>query len=495
MVEKVAAVVVAIKILDVKNSLCISFGLFISVFAGSAQTTSYKKRVLESTEIEVLTSYYRQDGENASVTGGIGTEALTDRASALVINMPLNEDDVLTLDVGISTYTSASSGNLDPFDDSSGASSDYRGDPVSTPVGSPWTASSGASQTDTWFAISGTYEHSSDDRNTIKSATLNFAREYDYVSYGFGGGVTRLFNDKNTSLGIQAQAFLDQWLPRYPTELDSYVEADRKLTNGYFKNIKIYDQWGIETDKDNSSWETSFELMDQKNRNTYALSVSFSQILSRKSQFSLFMDLVQQRGWLANPMQRVYFEDRPNYYVGSPEKMTSTLKSDYLLKKHEDVFQLADDIERLPDTRTKLPIGARYNHVLNEYISLRSYYRYYTDTWKIHSHTLQVEMPIKVKEDFTFYPHFRFYSQTAAAYFAPYDQLLSTAPFYTSDYDLSAFNALQFGLGVSYTDLLNQNHLGKLGLKSGHFNYSFYQRDTGLYAHLISIACKWVLDD
>ena len=32
-------------------------------------STAYKKRVLESTEVELLASYYTQDGSNAAVTG------------------------------------------------------------------------------------------------------------------------------------------------------------------------------------------------------------------------------------------------------------------------------------------------------------------------------------------------------------------------------------------------------------------------------------------
>jgi len=32
---------------------------------------------------------------------------------------------------------------------------------------------------------------------------------------------------------------------------------------------------------------------------------------------AIFGDVVLQRGWLANPMQRVYFADRANYYIGN----------------------------------------------------------------------------------------------------------------------------------------------------------------------------------
>ena len=87
-----------------------------SVIGIAQDNTQYKKRILETTEVDFLTSYYTQDGNNASVTGGIGSEKLTDFTPTVVISVPLNDNDVLTIDAGISAYTSASSSNLNPFD-------------------------------------------------------------------------------------------------------------------------------------------------------------------------------------------------------------------------------------------------------------------------------------------------------------------------------------------------------------------------------------------
>ena len=56
-----------------------------------------------------------------------------------------------------------------------------------------------------------TYAHSSDDRNFIWNADVSFSNEYDYTSVGFGGGVTKLFNEKNTELSVKANVYLDQW--------------------------------------------------------------------------------------------------------------------------------------------------------------------------------------------------------------------------------------------------------------------------------------------
>ena len=454
----------------------------------------YKKRVLESTEVDFLTSYYTQDGYNASVTGGIGTEELKDIATNIILSIPLNDDDVLTIDLGISAYTSASSANLNPFNKPGENDEDdrnYESGTTDQPTGSPWVAPSGASQGDLWLGLTAGYSHSSDDRNKIWSTHISYATEYDYKSFGFGGGYTRLFNEKNTELSIKGNIFLDKWDPAYPIEIISYLESGEDLSNGYFEGLNILDQSGNIIDKDGTNvWSPiNTTLIENKNRNTYALSLSFSQILNKKAQFSIFFDLVAQKGWLANPMQRVYFSDRDNYYIGNASSIPI-----YTSKDNIDVFQLADDIERLPDARYKFPIGARFNYYINEIVVIRTYYRYYFDNWGVNSHTFDVEVPVKITRKFTLYPSYRYYTQTAADYFAPYEEHLSTSKFYTSDYDLSEFNTNQYSLGLRYTDIFTNFHVGKLGLKSIDLRYSYYQRNTGLNAGLISLGLKFVID-
>ena len=481
--------------------------LLVSVVTMAQETnensdTSYKKRVLETPEVEFLSSYYTQDGDNASVTGGIGTEKLTDITPTIVITYPLNDDDVLTVDVGISAYTSASSSNVDPFDLSGASSGEdddddddddegLRNNYANNVTGSPWVESSGASAGDVWANLSVTYSHSSDDRNKIWSAHASVSSEYDYFSIGFGGSYTHLFNEKNSEISISGQAYIDNWLPKYPTELDTYVEVDGNLNSGFFQGITIWDQNGNSTEGNElSTWSpvNGFELIKDKGRNTYSVSGSFSQIINKKAQFSIFFDLVKQDGWLANPMQRVYFGDRDNYYIGNPESIPN-----YTSSTNKNVFHLADDLERLPDSRFKIPIGARFNYYLNEVVSLRTYYRYYFDDWGLSAHTANIEIPIKISDKFTLYPSYRYYSQTAVDYFAPYEQNLSTQEFYTSDYDLSEFDAHQYGFGISYTDIFTKMNIWKLHLKSIDLRFNQYERSTGLKASIISGAFKFII--
>ena len=471
-----------------------------TISAQKDATKVYKKRVLETAEVDFLASYYVQNGDNASVTGGIGNEFLTDIASSIIISLPINADDVLTIDAGISAYTSASSSNGNPFDATGASGNGYDDDDdddkyddksstvLANTTGSPWVASSGASKSDVWSTINANFSHTSDDRNFSWNANASFSSEYDYTSVGFGGGFLKQFDEKNTTFGLSTKVYLDNWSGIYPTELKSFKQVNGDLSQGFFSGITILDQNGNVS----TNWKPltgNFNPIQDKSRNTYSASLSFSQIVSKNAQISFFLDVVNQQGWLANPLQRVYFSDVPNYYIGNANSIDN-----YTSTSNKDVFQLADDIERLPNSRLKTPIGMRFNYYVNETFVLRTYYRYYFDDWGLKSHTASIEMPIKVSDKFTLYPSYRFYTQTAADYFAPYEQHLSTDKYYTSDYDLSAFNANQFGFGFSYTDIFAKSHIWKLGLKSIDLKYYKYDRNTTFSSSTINVAFKFVMD-
>ena len=96
--------------------LLIPILFFANIVMSQDTIVAYKKRILEKTEIDIIGSYYSQNGNNSSVAGGIGSEKLSDIASVIKISIPLNADDILRVEGGVSSYTSASSSNLNPFD-------------------------------------------------------------------------------------------------------------------------------------------------------------------------------------------------------------------------------------------------------------------------------------------------------------------------------------------------------------------------------------------
>ncbi|WP_346854754.1 DUF3570 domain-containing protein [uncultured Draconibacterium sp.] len=415
------------------------------------ESGTYKKRVLESTEIDMLLNYYQQDGENAAVTGGKGTEELQDVSSSLVIAIPLNDDDVLTINGNISAYTSASSSNIDPFDGSNPAD--------------PFVASSGASGNDVWSNGIITFSHSSDDRNRVWSADGSFSQEFDYSSFGFGGSYAMLFNEKNTEISLQANVYIDRWSLIYPRELRPFQQGGSGLNDLLFQRNEI---------TGNPDYNPQFTEITDKGRNSYSAGLNFLQVLSARMQGMISTDVILQNGLLSTPFQRVYFSDVDDSFIEN--------------------FHLADDIERLPDSRLKIAIGGRLNYFVNERITVRTYYRYYFDDWGIASNTASIELPIKITDKFTIYPSYRYYNQTAADYFAPYNEHLSSEKYYTSDYDLSKFNASNYGFGISYTDIFTSGHIWKFGLKSIDFKYNNYSRNSAFKANMFSLGVKFVMD-
>lgn len=438
-----------------RNIITIAGVLFLCVSGFSQENiqdgaSGYKKRVLESTEIDFLAGYYTQDGDNAAVTGGRGTEKLTDINPTIVIAVPLNDDDVLKIDAGVSAYSSASSSNINPFDGKGKAD--------------PFVASSGASSKDVWANFTGSYSHHSDDRNKIWSGKFSVSNEFDYSSIGVGGSYTKLFNDKNTEFSLDGNVYFDSWKPLYPKELQSFDDGGSGLNSSLFNQYTIIG---------NTNYDPLFTPFNSKTRNSYSIGLGFSQILSKRMQVSLALDIVRQSGLLSTPFQRVYFADVDNSYI--------------------DNFHLADAVEQLPDNRLKLAFGGRLNYYVNEWLVVRTFYRYYTDDWGIASNTASITLPVKITDRFTLSPSYRFYNQSEADYFAPYEQHQSSENYYTSDYDLSMFTAHQYGMQLSYTDIFTKFHIMRLKLKNVDLKINQYQRDSGFKAVLIAGGLKFVL--
>ena len=247
-----------------------------------------------------------------------------------------------------------------------------------------------------------------------------------------------------------------------------------KCRNLFPKSTKSTSEFILIVKNPFRAWISIFSEFDSEGRNSYSLGLGLSQILHKKVQGSLALDLVQQDGLLSTPFQRVYFSDVADSFI--------------------DDFHLVDDVERLPNTRFKIALGGRLNWYVNEWFVVRTFYRYYYDNWGINSHTASIETPIKIGDKFTIYPSYRFYNQTAADYFRPYETALSTEDFYTSDYDLSDYDANQFGVGVSYTDIFASMHILKFGLKSIDLKFYNYSRNTAFNSNIITAGFKFVKD-
>ena len=251
--------------------LCLSV---LCVFAqtDSTNSSSYKSRKLKIDEVNIVSSYYHQDGNNSAVTGGIGTEKLSDFANTfdLVLSKydKLNRLHTFDFEFGVDHYTSASSDKIDPNTISSASAADTRIYPSAN-----WTLKD-------------------DKKNFSFGAGASFSQEYDYTSIGGNVNFSKFSKDNNREFGIKLMAFLDSWQVIYPIELRLGLNA------------------GNEDDGGSGNY---------KPRNSYNASFSLSQIINTRLQLSLLLDLAYQKGQLGTLYQRVYFRDNSVHAENLPQ--------------------------------------------------------------------------------------------------------------------------------------------------------------------------------
>ncbi|MES1220746.1 MAG: DUF3570 domain-containing protein, partial [Bacteroidota bacterium] len=105
------------------------------------------------------------------------------------------------------------------------------------------------------------------------------------------------------------------------------------------------------------------------------------------------------------------------------------------------------------------------------------------------AHTLQLETSVKITPFFSITPFYRYYTQTAADYFAAYKVHTATEQFYTSNYDLAKFNSNYYGAGFRLAPpkgVFGKQHLNALEMRYGHYN-----RSNGLNSDIISLSLKF----
>lgn len=370
-------------------------------------STGYESRRLKVDEINLVSSYYHQNGENAAVTGGIGSQKLTDIANVFDIRLfkydKKKRKHTFDIEIGLDNYTSASSDRID------------------------LKANSSASHADTRIYPSLTWNVENEKKGITFGLGVSSSTEFDYQSFGANISFAKKTRNRNGEFSAKFQTYLDRVKLIAPVELRPGGEAD--------------------------------EHYPTTNRNTYAGSLSYTQIVNQRLQVTLLADLVSQSGYLALPFYRVYFTDGT-------------------------VHQ-----EALPDSRLKVPLGFRANYFLGDRFIIRTYYRFYTDDWGLTSHTANIEVPVKITPFVSVSPFYRYYTQSAVKYFAPYQQHTNAEKYYTSNYDLSKFSSNFVGTGVRLAPpdgVLGMRHFNMIELRYGH-----YMKNINMNANIISLNLKF----
>lgn len=415
------------------KKICLSVvGLYLMFLSAFSQSTNselltYKSEDLKLDEANLVSGYYGQNANHSAITGGIGSEQLTDVSNTFELKFLKWNNDTrntyhLDMELGLDHHTAASQA---------------------------YVSQTGASKTvGTRFYPSINWSVEKPNHNTIGFG-LSYSTEFNYHSVGLNFNVGRMSRNQNREVSFKAQAFLDKVTLIEPSEFAPKPTSDSNTISTYTtasgRVIQTY-----------SSSGASSRHIPGTPRNTFSGSLSLSQIVNKNLQFAVIADLAAQTGYLGLPFHRVYFTDS------------------------------TEQIEKLPSSRIKIPLGFRVNYFMGDKIIWRTYYRYYTDDWGIRAQTASLEIPYKLSAFVSLAPFYRFYSQTASPYFAPYMAHKPTDTYYTSNYAFSAFNAHYAGLNFRFTPQKGVYIFDMIEVRYGH-----YVQTTGLEANNIAVHIRF----
>jgi Protein of unknown function (DUF3570) len=293
----------------------------------------YKKKALSFDEANIISSYYHQEGNHSAITGGTGTEKLSDFAN--VIDLKLNRYDgrgkkyTYGAEFGVDYYTSASSDKIDA-QVSSASSSDVRVYP------------------------SLNYSVDNEKTGLLLGGNVAFSKEYDYTSIGGGCNFNKKSKSQNTEFGARLNVFLDTYSQIVPSEFRSGLPP-RQQKKGEIGNAS---------------------------RNTYDLSLTLSQVLSTRFQLALTLDLAYQSGLLSTPFHRVYMNDGSllrETLPGSRIKVPIGLRANYFVGER---FIIRSFYRYYQDDwgMTSHTLHVEFPYKISSALSVTPFYRYYHQT-------------------------------------------------------------------------------------------------------------------
>jgi hypothetical protein len=308
-------------------------GMYFSILSAFSQNSqqadsTYKTRKLKFEEANIVSSYYQQDGDNATVTGGLGSQKLTDISTSLDLKLVRHDKSgrkhSFSVELGIDHYTSASSDKIDP------------------------TTISSASHADTRFYPSIGWTIENESNGLTAGAGLSYSSEYDYQSFGGHLNFSKKTKNRNGEFSGKLQAYIDHISAIYPIELRAALAG------------------------------TSPDMT----RNTYSGTFSWSQIINKNLQIMLEGELVYQKGWLGLPFHRVYFKDNTVHVEQLPSmrlKVPIGLRANYFVGDGVIVrawYRYYKDDWSIQSNTLQLETSIK----LNPFFSVTPFYRFYQQT-------------------------------------------------------------------------------------------------------------------
>jgi len=512
--------------------LTICFLLITLSFFGQTDTIKPAKDT-RPVKVSLLGGYYDQDGDHSAVNGGQGSQELFSNTLESMIYIPLKDSSAIRIDGGFDYFTSASMLKIDKYKTSaSSGTSNVSGDELRT-----------------YMHVG--FDLADKKKNMLFSPSIGLSNEYDVRSLNAGFAVSKNLKKRMGNYTVGLNFIADRWMMVYPGEFrastaeytsgasQTYTSGASTYTSGastgsgntgsgntsgggFSEENPEKDSEGSGSTSGNTSGNTSggtpasggstpasggstggseyYEtplaanaavipvtgktmMKDGKvypvdHRNSLSLSNGYTFVINRTMNAAVGLDLTAQWGMLSTPFHRVYFND------GVTEEFDKEVR-----------------IEKLPDLRLKSALYARYNVSVNPYLKLRTYARYYYDTWDVQAVAVTVETPVKATNWLTVTPFYRAYVQQESKYFAAFgEHTFRQGDYYTSDYDLSKFTSHKVGGALRIAPL--KPIAGVKSVKSGRYvfafksagvRYSYYMRSDGLDAQAVTFELNFEL--
>ena len=302
------------------------------------------------------------------------------------------------------------------FDVGLNASTTLKGNFVSdaisgaTPTGAPWLPGTNAVNTAQMndHRYAGFLEPTFHIDHWSVSPQVSYSEEQDYRSLGIAVNTTRDFNEKNTTLAFGLAHSFDQVLPN---EGELYYVTDGPITSP----LKKADS---------------------------SLLLGMTQLLGSQTVLTVNGTLGYEDGYLSDPYKRVLFDGVP--YNPGPDPANP--------------YPYTVWPERRPEHKFRQVAFVSLNHYFESVRgAVEATYRFYHDDFEVTASTAGILWNQHVGKYVLLSPLFRFYTQTAAYFYAthfPGDPSNPAYPipipnYYSADYRLSELVSYTYGLTLS----------------------------------------------
>ncbi|MEI6068166.1 MAG: DUF3570 domain-containing protein [Methylococcaceae bacterium] len=331
--------------------------------------------------------------------------------------------------------------------------------------------------------------------NASVTAGGGISVENDYDSR-FGNLGTRLdFNQKRTSVNVDlsytnsyTHATLDPWSSQF-TLWGPYNTDSATTTSSVSGNQITYQSYSPLTEgtlttnfsSDPSGKHTQNAYVSetvQGTREDWASNLGLTQVLTKNALLELGLGYTRSTGYLSNPYKAVYVFNAVQDPAADPNLPL--------------LYSGAGQMESRPHERNMVTGHLAYQYFIEPLdAALHARYTVAHDNWNITGHTFDADWVQPVGAGWTVTPSVRYYSQSAANFYAPYFTTISTGldpvtgmpiytkalpDYYSSDQRLAGFGTLsggvivakQFAKGVSLqAGFEYYTHQGRLKLGGG----------------------------